>query len=164
MNARYLGFPPSCLLGFLLFFSIVFGLFLPLRGTLLGLLFLVIIVRLLGSRRNVILSYMADLPGSIEFFFIHIIKLVETIEVLCALEGLLDILDDLGSDATPMTPRAVVGTLDLQRIQDATDERRIQRGFALEIDQRPIGNTCQRPRVGDDQKSHTRTEVGPWRE
>jgi hypothetical protein len=63
----------------------------------------------LGSRRNVLLSYMANLPGSLELLLILFLEVLETIEVFCALEGFLDVLNDLGSDATPMTPRTAIG-------------------------------------------------------
>jgi len=54
---------------------------------------------------------MTDLPGSPELVLILFAKLLETVEVFRTLKGFLDVLDDLGSDATPMTPRAVVGSV-----------------------------------------------------
>ena len=57
---------------------------------------------------------MTDLPGGIKLLLILVFEIIKTIKVLCALEGFLDILDNLGSDATPMTPGAVVGTVRLQ--------------------------------------------------
>lgn len=101
----YLGLPSSRLFRFFLLFIIVIGRFLPLsRGTLLRLLFLIIVVRLLGSRRDILLSYMSHLPGGLELLLIFVFKLVETVKVLRAFEGFLDIFNYLGSDAAPMTP------------------------------------------------------------
>jgi hypothetical protein len=57
---------------------------------------------------------MTCLPGGFEFLLILFIKVVETIKVFCAIKGFLGILNELGSDATPMTPRTIVGTLDFQ--------------------------------------------------
>ena len=87
---------------------------------------------------------MTGLPGNLEFFFVFIVKVIETVEFVWSLEAFLDILDDFGSDATPMTPRTVVGTLECLKGGGITvDERRIQRGFASEIDKRPVGNVYQ---------------------
>ena len=87
----------------------VSSLFLLFRGKFLLLLSLVVICALLhGSRRNILLSNMADLPGGLELLLILFPKVNETAEVTGIFKGFLDILEDLGSDATPMTPRTVV--------------------------------------------------------
>ena len=141
MNAAYLGLLSSCLLRLLFLFIVVFRLLSLLRGAPLRLLFLLVINQLLGSRGNVLISYMAGLPGNLELLFIFVVKVIETIELLRVLKGLLDILDNLGSDATPMTPRTVFGNIRLRdRRRALLRERRIQGGSALEVNQRPIVN------------------------
>ena len=52
---------------------------------------------------------MAGIPGSLELLLILFIELLETVELFNILKAFLDIFDDLGSDAAPMTPRTVVG-------------------------------------------------------
>ena len=102
----------------LLFLFLLLSLFLPLGSALLWFFFLLLIVSLLGRRGNVLLSYMTGLPGNLEFFFVFIVKVIETVEFVWSLEAFLDILDDFGSDATPMTPRTVVGTLECLKGRD----------------------------------------------
>ena len=111
VNTTDLGLPSPRLLGFLLLLSLplVFSLLLLLGGTLLRLLFLAIV--LLGSRRNVLVGYMADLPGSLELLLILFNEILETIEIFGILKGFLDVFDDLGSDTAPVTPRTVVGSV-----------------------------------------------------
>ena len=107
VNVADLGLPSPCLLGFLLLsLPIVFSLLLLLGSTLLWLLFLAIF--LLGSRRDVLLSYMADLPGSLELLLILFIEVLKTVEFFDILQAVLRVFDYLGSDAAPMTPRTVV--------------------------------------------------------
>ena len=114
MNAADLGLPSSGLLRFLLlFFSVLVSFFLLFGGALLWLLFLVIFIRLLGSWRDVLLSYVAGLPGSLELFLIFFLETLEAVQIFDVLEGFLDVLDDLWSDTTPMTPHAAVGSVRL---------------------------------------------------
>ena len=68
-----------------------------------------------------------------KLLLILVLKIVKTIKVFCIIEGFLDILDDFGSDATPMTPCTVVGTLDFRCLQETIEGRRIQRAFAFDI-------------------------------
>ena len=51
---------------------------------------------------------MADLPGGLELLLILALKIFETVEVIGIIKGFLGILEDLGSDATPVTPRTAV--------------------------------------------------------
>ena len=113
VTAADLGLPSSGLLRLLLFLLLLVNFFLLFGGALLWLLFLDIIVRLLGSRRNVLLSYVADFPGSLELLLILFLETLETVKVFDVLKGFLGVLDDLGSDTTPMTPYTAVGNVRL---------------------------------------------------
>jgi len=108
-----LGFPSPSLLGFLLLFLIVFSFFLLFRGAFLWLFFLLLVTGALlpGSGRNIIVSYMAGLPGSLDFLLVLFLEVLKTVQAVGVRNGFLDVLYDLGSDATPMTPRAVVGNV-----------------------------------------------------
>jgi len=81
---------------------------------------------LLGSRRNVLLSYVTDLPGSLEFLLILFTEILETVEIFGILIAFLDIFNDLGGDAAPMTPRTVVGSVRSWNGRGTIDEKRIQ--------------------------------------
>ena len=78
MTAANLG-PPSPRPPRLLIFFIVVSFFLLFRGTLLWYLLLTITIRLIGSRRNIVISYMAGLPGSLELLLIIFPKFLETV-------------------------------------------------------------------------------------
>jgi len=107
VDATDLGLPSPRLPWFLLSLPLIFSLL--LCGVLLQLPFLAIF--LLDSRRNVLLSYVTDLPGSLEFPLILFTEILKTVEIFGILRAFLDIFDDLGSDAAPMTPCTVVGSV-----------------------------------------------------
>jgi len=54
---------------------------------------------------------MTDLPGSLELLLILFTEILEAIKIFSILKAFLDVFDDLGSDAAPMTPRTVVGSI-----------------------------------------------------
>lgn len=106
-DTAYLRLLPLRFLRFLFLFIVVIILFPFLRGTLLRFLSLLLIAQLLGGGWDVLLSYVTRLPGSLELLFILVTEVIETIELLRALKGSFGILDDLGSDAPPVTPRTI---------------------------------------------------------
>ena len=73
--------PSPSLLGLLLLFLFVVSFFLLFRSTFLWLLFLLLVTRALlpGSGRNILVSYMAGLPGSLDFFLVLFLEVLKTV-------------------------------------------------------------------------------------